>query len=50
VIGHDWYFFTLEDKQFAVSRDYSALSDEIFDIFRILRALKQIIIGFTSNK
>jgi len=49
VIGHDWYFFILEDKQFAVSRDYSALSDEIFDIFRILRALKQIVIGFTSD-
>lgn len=49
VIGYDWHFFTLEDKQFAISRDYSALSDEIFDIFRILKTLKQIVIGFTSS-
>ena len=33
----------LEGKEYVMSRDYSALTDEIFDIFRILRGLKKII-------
>ena len=43
VIGGDWYFMTLEGKEFAISRDYSALTDEIFDIFSILKTLKIIV-------
>lgn len=43
VIGSDWYFMALVGKEYAKSRDYSALSDEIFDIFRILRTLKTIV-------
>ena len=43
VIGSDWYFKTLEEKQFCISRDYSALTDEIFDIYRILKSLKKLI-------
>jgi hypothetical protein len=43
VIGSDWYFMALEGKEFAMSRDYSALTAEIFDIFRILKVLKGIV-------
>jgi hypothetical protein len=43
VIGADWYFKTLEGKSFCISRDYSALTNEIFDIYRILKSLKRII-------
>jgi hypothetical protein len=43
VIGSDWYFKTLEGKQFCLNRDYSALTDEIFEIYRILKSLKQLI-------
>lgn len=43
VIGSDWYFMTLEGKEYAKSRDYSALSDEIFDIFRVLRVLRMVV-------
>ena len=43
VIGNDWHFMTLEGKKFAKSIDYSALSDEIFDIYRILKVLKEIV-------
>ena len=43
VIGSDWYFMTLEGKEYAISRDYSALSQEIFDIFRTLKVLKMIV-------
>jgi hypothetical protein len=43
VIGSDWYFMALQGKEYAMSRDYSALSPEIFDIFRILKVLKTIV-------
>jgi hypothetical protein len=43
VIGSDWYFMVLEGKEYAKSRDYSALTDEIFEIFRILGVLKTLI-------
>ena len=38
----------LEHKQYTISRDYSALSDEVFDILRILKALKAIILDLTA--
>jgi hypothetical protein len=43
VIGSDWYFMALSGKEYAMSRDYSALTNEIFDIFRILKVLKVIV-------
>jgi hypothetical protein len=43
VIGADWYFMTLEGKEYTISRDYSALSNEIYDIFRVLKVLKNIV-------
>lgn len=49
VIGSDWRFMILEGKQYTISRDYSALSDEIFDILRILKALKGIILERTAT-
>ena len=48
VIGSDWRFMVLEGKHYTISRDYSALSDEIFDILRILKALKVIIMQITA--
>ena len=47
VIGHDWTFVILEGKHFMISRDFSAITEEIFDIFRILKALKGIIMELT---
>ncbi len=48
VSGSDWNFMLLGDQRYAISRDYSALSDELFDIFRILKALKQIVLNLTA--
>ena len=48
VVGSDWRFMVLENKHYTISRDYSALSDEIFDILRILKALKAIILDLTT--
>ncbi|MEN0046481.1 MAG: hypothetical protein AAF806_05450 [Bacteroidota bacterium] len=43
VIGNDWYFMSLEGKNYAFSRDFSAITDDVFAIFRILLYLKEII-------
>lgn len=49
VVGHDWRFLVLEGEQYAISQDYSAITENIFDIFRILKVLKQIVIELTSK-
>jgi len=49
VIGHDWYFLVLEGKRYTISLDFSALTAEIFDIFRILKALKLIILDLVPS-
>jgi hypothetical protein len=43
VMGHDWYFMVLQGREYAISTPYVAVRDDIIDIFRILRALRQII-------
>ena len=48
VVGSDWRFMLLDGKQYLISRDYSALSDEIYDILRILKALRVIIMDMTA--
>lgn len=48
VIGQDWQFMVLEEKQYAISQDFSAITDEIFDIFRILKTLKQMVIELST--
>ena len=48
VVGQDWQFFILDGKQYAISQDFSAITDDIFDICRILKALKMIVIELTA--
>ena len=44
VVGRDWYFMALDGLDYATTRGHNALdTDEPFDIFRILKALKQIV-------
>ncbi len=43
VIGRSWYFMVLKGKEFAISRDYSATHDDIYDIVKILKSLKNIL-------
>ncbi len=49
VKGRDWFFMTLQGKEYAISEPCVATRDDIFDIFRILRALKQIIPAFQEG-
>ncbi|MCP4348875.1 MAG: hypothetical protein GY795_25630, partial [Desulfobacterales bacterium] len=50
VIGREWCFIILQEKNYAISEPYIATKDDIFDIFRILRVLKDIIIKLVENK
>ena len=41
-------FMLLDGNRYLISRDYSALSDEIYNILRILKALRAIIVELTA--
>jgi len=43
VVGSVWQFLVLEGRQYSISSDYSARTDALFDIFRILKALRQLV-------
>lgn len=43
IIGQNWYFLVLEDKNYTIASPYSATNTELFDIFRILKAMKVIV-------
>ena len=43
IIGRDWYFMTLLGKEYAISQDFSTTTEDIFEVFRFLKALKEII-------
>jgi hypothetical protein len=49
VIGRDWYFLILQGKHYAVSRDFSAITDDVFEILRLLKALKMMIMERTEG-
>ena len=40
IIGRNWCFMALVGKEYAVSKDFSCVDDEIFDIHRMLKSLK----------
>jgi hypothetical protein len=43
VIGRSWNFMALVGKEYAISNVYTCTTDELLDIFRILKGLKDII-------
>ncbi|MEM0992832.1 MAG: hypothetical protein AAF847_07290 [Bacteroidota bacterium] len=40
IVGRQWVFASLEGKEYAFSKSYTVDDEEIFDIYRILKALK----------
>ena len=40
VIGRIWQFMIIEGNQYTISRDFSCVDNEVFDIFRILKGLR----------
>ncbi len=47
--GQLWFFMVLEGKNYGISVPYAASRDDIFDIFRILKVLKQMVTEFVTN-
>jgi hypothetical protein len=43
VVGLDWYFIVLTGNEYCISRTYHADNEEIFAIFKMMKALKQMI-------
>ncbi|MEM7538722.1 MAG: hypothetical protein AAF639_41555 [Chloroflexota bacterium] len=48
VIGDRWTFLVLDGKHYTTGTSCSAIEDDILDIFRILKALKSIIMDLTA--
>lgn len=44
IVGDSWRFITLESRQYATSPGYSATSNDLFDIFCILKVLRQLVV------
>jgi len=46
VVGYDWKFVLLRGSEWSESKAYNATDEEIFDIFKMLKALKEIILSY----
>ncbi len=49
VNGSFWYFMVLQERNYCISKPYVATADDVFDIFRILKVLKQIILKLVES-
>jgi hypothetical protein len=43
VIGQNWYFLILEDKMYTIATPFATTNAEVFDVFKVLKALKLMI-------
>ena len=43
IVGKSWRFMVLDKKEYAISKSFSADDDEILDIFRIMKGLRDQI-------
>lgn len=43
IVGRNWYFMVLKGKEFAISKSYAADDEEIFEIIKVLKALRNIL-------
>ena len=44
VVGRLWFFMVLKGKEFTISREYSATGTDIFEIIKILKALRNLLV------
>ena len=49
VVGKMWYFMLLRGQTYCISVGHNALKDELFDIFKILKALKAMLIEIAKQ-
>ena len=50
VLGLTWHFMVLEGNQYCISQTYSADTDDVFTLFKMLKNLKQLIEMQLSNE
>ncbi len=43
VVGKHWYFMVLQGKEYAISKSFQAIDEDIFEIVKLLKHLKSII-------
>lgn len=48
VVGRDWYFMTLVEKYYCISKGHNAAQDDLFEVIQILKELKEIIRNTTK--
>jgi len=49
IVGDIWQFILLQGREYSLSTPFVATTDGLFDIFRILKVVKQYIIELTSQ-
>ncbi|HDN27776.1 MAG TPA: hypothetical protein ENG03_11920 [Thioploca sp.] len=49
VKGEIWHFMTLQERAYCISDGYVATRDDLLEIFRMLKVLKQLITGFVES-
>jgi len=49
VVAEKWHFMVLQGNEYAISKGFLADDENIFDIFKILKALKAILIEIVSQ-
>jgi len=50
IVGRSWYFCVLKDKEYAASREFDTTEDDIFEIPKILKKLKTIVITSLASE
>jgi hypothetical protein len=50
VVGASWHFVVLEGKEYVISKTYAADGEALFTIFKMLKALKILIVEAIHNK
>ncbi|GAK49921.1 hypothetical protein U14_01145 [Candidatus Moduliflexus flocculans] len=50
VVGKMWYFMVLDAQTYCISAGHNALKDELFDIFKILKTLKALLIEIATQE
>ncbi len=49
ILGRNWFFMLLQGHEYAMSNSYTDTQDQIFDIFRILKGLKGMILEWVES-
>lgn len=49
VVGRNWFFMVLQEKSYAISRAYSSDNESIYDIIKILKALRNLLFKKINN-